>query len=405
MSQTTEFNLASPSFKADPYPTFAWLRTHDPIHAFLSTGNQTTWLITRHKDAEILLRDDRFVKDRQHVTSPDFQAHQPSAGASAADLMDMSIVDFDPPDHTRLRFLLHPFFTPRQIEQWLHRAQDIVDELIDAGLRQGSMDLIEEFAAVLPLRMISEMLGVPVEDGQFLHQWTKQIADSLGDPVASQRVGGILQQFYTYLLALVSQKRRMPADDIVSKLLQVEVESGKISEREIVTTAFILITAGHDTADNLIGNGVLALLMQPEQMALLRETPTLIKTAVEEFARYRSPFMLTTMRWSREDIVLHDKQIRRGDSVLISLASANRDSEVFAEPDRLNIARQDNPHLAFGKGIHYCLGAPLARLEGQVAISSLLRRVPDFRLLCEPEELEWRPGWLVQGLQHLPVMF
>jgi cytochrome P450 len=231
------------------------------------------------------------------------------------------------------------------------------------------------------------------------------IANALGDSVVSQQVGEALQKFYAYLVVLVKKKRQALGDDLLSKLLQVEAESGRISEREVVTMTFLLITAGHDTADNLIGNGMLALLMHPEQMAVLRKNPELIKIAVDELLRYRGPFMLTTMRWAREDIELRGRLIRRGDAVLVSPASANRDGEVFAEPDTLNITRRENSHLAFGKGIHYCLGAPLARLEGEIAISTLLRRLPNLRLQFDPETLDWRPGWLVQGLHHLPIVF
>jgi cytochrome P450 len=238
-----------------------------------------------------------------------------------------------------------------------------------------------------------------------LHEWTRVVADSLGDPVASQRIGGVLQDFYAYLLELIKDKRKMSDGTLISRLIHAEAEDNQISAREIIAMIFLLITAGHDTADNLIGNGMLALLTHPEQLALLKDNPGLIKTAVEELLRYRSPFMLATMRWASEDIELGGVLIQRGDSVLVSPASANRDGEAFAEPDTLNITRLENSHLAFGKGIHYCLGASLARLEGQVAISTLLRRLPNLRLLVEPEALEWRPGSLIQGLRHLPVVF
>lgn len=403
MSQSMEIDLASPVFKANPYPFYARLRADEPVHEFSTSHGQSTWLITRYTDAEFVLRDERFVKDRQHVASTERLAHIESASASPGDLMSMSMVDFDPPDHTRLRTLFHPFFTPRQIETWRERTQQITDELIDAVVDRGSMDLIDEFASVLPLRVVSEMLGVPVADGPKLHAWTKLTADSLGSPQAFQSANAALQEFYLYLLELIEQKRQAPADDLISKLLKAE--GGQISARELVTMIFLLITAGHDTADNMIGSGMLALLTHPQQMALLKEQPALIKTAVEEFLRYRSPFMLSTMRWASEDIELGGKLIRRGDSVLISLAATNRDDEVFACPDTFDITRQENPHLAFGKGIHYCLGAPLARLEGQIAIPTLLRRLPDLRLQVDPAALEWRPGWLVQGLQHLPVVF
>jgi cytochrome P450 len=404
MSQSTQIDLASLAFKANPYPAFEQLRALDPVHQFSTSGEQNTWLLTGYNDAEFVLRDERFVKDRQHVFSKGL-GHIAPASASAADLMSMSMVDFDPPDHTRLRALFNPFFTPRQIELWRARIQKFADKLIDGVEARGSMDLIEEYAWVLPLRVISEILGVPIEDGPKLHQWTRLTADAIGDPVAFEQAGDALQNFYEYILTLIEKKRHMPADDLISKLLHAKGEEGSISERELVTMIFLLITAGHDTADNMIGSGMFALLTNPEQMSMLRNNPELIKTAVEEFLRYRSPFLLATMRWACEDVELGGKSIRRGDAVLISLAAANRDGCTFSDPDRLNIARQENAHLAFGKGIHYCLGAPLARLEGQIALGTLLRRLPRIRLAVEPESLVWRPGWLVQGLYHMPVVF
>ncbi len=349
MVQSTKLNLASPAFKANPYPAFAWLRASDPVHQLASSGGQSTWLITRYRDAELVLRDQRFVKDHNNVVPPEKRTRAP---ASAADLMSMSLIDFDPPDHTRLRSLVNPFFTPRVVERWRERIQEITDELIDAVEGKGSMDLIEEFAFPLPIRVISEILGVSAEDCPKLHMWTKALADALGDPVAFQQVGEQLQAFYIYLLALIESKRQAPADDLVSKLLQAEAKGDRLSEREVAAMIFLLITAGHDTTDNLIGNGMLALLTHPDQMALLRHNPAL-----------------------------------------------------FAEPDRLDITRQENRHLAFGKGIHYCLGAPLARIEGEIAISTLLRRLPNLRLQIDPEALVWRPGSLVLGLNHLPVVF
>jgi cytochrome P450 len=410
MSQTTEIDLTSSGFKADPYPTFAQLRAKDPVHLLTSLNvhqiasseGLSAWLITRYQEAEAVLRDERFIKDRQNLLPSQERAHAP---ASPADLLSMGLVDFDPPDHTRLRSLVGLSFTPRLVEQWRQRVQQITDELIDAVEGKGSMDLIEEFAFPLPMRVISEILGVPAEEEPKLRARTRVIADALGNPAAFQQAEAQLQAFYTYLLALIESKRRTPADDLVSKLIQAEAQGDRLSQRELVAMVFLLIVAGHDTTANLIGNGMLALLTHPEQMTLLKRNPTLIKSAVEEFLRYHSPFMLATRRWAREDIELGGKLIRRGDQVLISLSSANRDEKAFANPDTLDITREVNPHLAFGKGIHYCLGAPLARLEGQIGISTLLRRLPHLELLVDPGTLLWRPGSLVRGLSHLPVMF
>src|SRR5713226_2751453 len=230
MSQATELNLASSAFKANPYPAFAQLRAYDPVHQFSSSNGQSTWLITRYTDAEVVLRDERFVKDRQHVLSTGEHTHTPASPASAADLMSMSMVDFDPPDHTRLRSLVNHVFTPRAVEQWRGRIQEITDELIDAVEEKGSMDLIEDFAFPLPLTVILEMLGMPTEDRPNLHRWTSVIIDALDDPLAFQQAGPQFQAYDTYLLALIAHKRRTPAGDLVSRLIQAETEGDRLSE-------------------------------------------------------------------------------------------------------------------------------------------------------------------------------
>lgn len=403
MSQITDakdLDLASPVFKANPYPVFAHLRLEAPVSLLSSEQEQRTWLITRYQEAELVLRDERFVKNRSNATSSPGQNERPP---SAADLMCMGMVDFDPPDHTRLRSLVGPFFTPRAIEQWRERIQQITDELIDVVEEKGSMDLIESLAFPLPLTVISEMLGIPGEDRPALHRWTRMLADAFDHPGTLANADEPLQAFYRYLPTLIERKRRRPTSDLISSLVQVK--GHQLSERELIAMIFLLITAGHDTTDNLIGNGMCALLTHPEQMARLKRDPTLIKTAVEEFLRYYSPFMLATRRWAREEVELCGKLIRRGDQVAISLSAANRDEEIFPYSNRLDITRVENHHLAFGKGIHYCIGAPLARLEGQIALSTLLRRLPRLRLQGDSSELVWRPGSFIIGLSRLPVVF
>ncbi|HEU5380344.1 MAG TPA: cytochrome P450 [Ktedonobacteraceae bacterium] len=402
MSQAIEFNLASPTFKMDPYPAFAQLRSYDPIHLLSSADGQSTWLLTRYADVEMVLRDERFMKDQDKLLAREGIAHQPP---SCADLFGLGMSKFDPPDHTRLRLLVNPSFTPRQVELWRERIQQIADELIDGVEERGSMDLIEEFAFPLPLTVILQMLGVHTEDSQQLHEWTRIIVDALDDPVAFQQAEEQLQTYHSYLVALVESKQRVPADDLVSRWLQENEEGDRLSDRELVVMIFLLIMAGYQTTGTLISNGILALLTHPQQMALLKENPDLIKLAVEELLRYRSPLMLSTFSWAREDVELGGKLIRRGDLVLVSLAAANCDEEAFTQPGTLDITRQENPHLAFSKGAHYCLGAPLARLEGQIAISTLLRRLPNLRLQADPTTLEWRSGAMVLGMNHLPVSF
>ncbi|GCE07684.1 cytochrome P450 family protein [Dictyobacter aurantiacus] len=405
-SQTAEFDLTTVAFKSNPYPILARLRTHDPVYQYTSSPDgQSTWLITRYEDAEIVLRDERFVKDKQSTLPPEERAPSAGPAPSVSDLFDLGMLKFDPPDHTRLRKVVNLFFTPRATEQWRESVQRISDELIDKVESQKRMDLIEDFASVLPIRIISEMLGVPAEDSMQLHLWTKRIADALDDPAAFEQVASDLQAFYTYLLALVEKKRQASTDDLVCKLMHASVEGDQLTERELVAMIFLLILAGHETTTNLIGNGILALLTHPEQKQLLQAQPELIKPAIEEFLRYLAPFTITTHRWAREDVEMRGKLIRHGDAVLVSLAATNRDENKFDHPDTLDITRQENPHIAFGKGVHYCLGAPLARLEGQIAINTLLRRLPAMQLDIEPEALVWRTGSTVLGVNHLPVTF
>lgn len=410
MSQAIEpkdLDLTSAVFKANPFPTFAHLRLNAPVSLLSSEQGQQTWLITRYQEAELVLRDERFAKNRRSVASLNtgHVREQDARPASAADLVTLGMGKFDPPDHTRLRSLVNLSFTPRLVEQWRERIQQITDGLIDAVREKGSMDLIEEFAFPLPLTVILQMLGMPAEDMPDVHRWTRLIVEALGNPEALQRVDAELQAYYSYLVALVERKRQAPADDLISSLLQARAAGDRLSERELVAMIFLLIMAGYQTTGTMISNGMLALLTHPEQLALLKANPALIKTAIEEFLRYRSPLMLATMRWACEEIELGGKLIRSGDQVVVSLAAANRDEEAFAEPDRLDILRAENHHLAFSKGIHYCVGAPLARLEGQIAINILLRRLPSIRLQFDPSDLVWRPGSMVLGLVHLPVVF
>jgi cytochrome P450 len=255
------------------------------------------------------------------------------------------------------------------------------------------------------LTLILDILGVDTEAMPSMHKWIRMIVEALGDPVAMQQVNAELEACHSYLLSLIERKRQTPANDLISSLIQAEAEGDRLSESELVAMIFLLIMAGYQTTGTMISNGMLALLMYPKQMALLQSNPALVKTAVEEFLRYRSPLMLATMRWARADVELGGKLIHRGDQVVISVAAANHDEKIFTDADGLDITRAENHHLAFGKGIHYCLGAPLARLEGQIAINTLLRRLPNLRLQVDPTRLMWRPGSMVLGLMQLPVTF
>lgn len=401
MSQSSEFDLASPTFKANPYPTFAHLRATDPVHRIKMPNGGHAWLITRYHDADMVLRDERFVKNVRNVFPPEALAPMPASGFT---FLSHHMLNMDIPDHTRLRSLINLSFTPRLVERWRGRILEITNALLDAVQDQGEMDLIDQFAFPLPIIVISEMLGVPAEDRLQFRTWSNLVVESSGNPDRGN-MSESLMAFSRYLRTLIEKKRQFPADDLLSQLISAEMQGDTLSEEELVSMLFLLIIAGHETTVNLISNGILALLEYPEQMDVLKQRPALIKTAIEEFLRYQGPLQIATQRWAREDIEFGGQLIHRGDAVMVVLSATNRDDEAFIDPDTLDITRQENRHLAFGKGIHYCLGAPLARLEGQIAISELVRRLPNLRLNADPQELVWRPGSLIMGLSNLPVTF
>ena len=408
METSTELNLASPVFKANPYPAFAQIRSQDPVYQMKRPSGQVVWLITRYKDADAVLRDQRFVKDVGAVLPPEELARRFPwvQGQEVPRPFLYHMLRADPPDHTRLRSLISISFTSRLVERWRERIEAITNELLDAVQDKGEMDLVKDFAFPLPISVISEMLGVPTADRMQFGIWSRMLMDATGDSLAFQSVYMRLwSEFIPYLRKLIDEKRKHGSDDLLSELLRAESEGERLSEDELVAMVYLLLIAGHETTVHLISNGVLALLQHPAQMEKLKENPALIKTALEEFLRYQGPLLTTTQRWASEDVEFGGKLIRRGEEVVVVLAAANRDAEVFTAAEELDITRQENRHLAFGKGIHYCLGAPLARLEGQVAISSLLRRLPNLRLNTEVERLAWRPGSLMLGLRELPVVF
>ncbi|HEY3992358.1 MAG TPA: cytochrome P450 [Ktedonobacteraceae bacterium] len=404
MPQLPEIDLMSPAAKANPYPTFSLVRSDDPIHAMKMENGHTTWFITRYEDALAILKDQRFIKDFRRLLTPE---QREQAQGNLFTMMNTHMLSFDPPDHTRLRALVNISFTPRLVEQWRERVQAIANELIDTIEQQGEreFDLIDEFAFPLPIIVITEMLGVPTEDRASFREWSNALLDGAGDPESFQKVREKMGEFTLYVRNLIATKRQQPGDDLIGRLLVAEADGDKLNETELLAMIFLLLVAGHETTVNLIGNSTLALLQNPTQKQLLVEKPSLMKNAVEEFLRFHSPVAVGTGRWVGEDLEFGGKQMRRGDSVVVSLAAANHDPAEFAQPDDLDITRQENRHLAFGMGIHYCLGAPLARMEGQIAIGTLLRRLPNLRLAVPAEELVWRPSMLLLGVSKLPVTF
>ena len=367
------------------------------------------WLVTNYDDAITLLKDPRFTMDWRKVSPTEQKQAATDANTSRyIPLMGRpNLLNTDPPDHARLRTLVSKAFTPRMIEQLRPRIQQITDELLDAVQAQGTMDLIADFAYPLPITVISDMLGIPVAHRQQFRSWTQAIVQSqaISQKSEQEAAGQIAEQeFITYIKALLDEKRVHSGDDLTSGLVQAEEQGDMLSEDELIAMVFLLITAGHETTATLIANGMLALLEDVEQMQLLRTNSSLLSSAVEELLRYTAPVSLSSPRWALEDIPLHGKVIRKGEMMRCALLAADTDPQQFPDPTVLNILRQENAHLAFGKGIHFCLGAPLARLEGQIAIGTLLHRFPDIRLACNSAQLVWKDAGSLRSLAALPVI-
>jgi cytochrome P450 len=405
MSQPPRVNLFDPVFKADPYPTYARLRSSAPVHRATLPDGRGVWLITRYEDVLAVLKDERFVKNWRSALTPEQRAEIPTIPEVMKPL-SQNMLDTDPPDHERLRALVSKAFTPRLIERMRPRVQAIADGLLDAVQDRGGMDLIDDYAFPLPITVIAELLGVPAEDRNNFREWSDAaVSGNASQEYLEEILIPHMQAFTDYLRALFEEKHANPRDDLVSALVQAEEAGDKLSEDELLGMVFLLLVAGHETTVNLIGNGVLALLQHPDQLRKLKDDPSLIKPAVEELLRYDGPVETSTERFAREDVDMGRTVIPRGEMVLVVLAAADHDPERFSDPDNLDITRTDNRHLAFGKGIHHCLGAPLARMEGQIAISTLLGRMPNLRLKGSPESLSWRPGMILRGLRGLPVEF
>ena len=392
------FNPMDPEFLADPYPTYHRLRAEDPVHH----SPLGFWVLTRYEDVSSVLRDPRFVKEPlAALVAARFGAEVPRG-------VGLSMLDRDPPDHTRLRSLVSTAFTPRVVEGLRPRIQQIVDDLITRAEAAGGMDVIEEFAYPIPVNVICEMLGVPVADHERFRGWSLDIArglDSIWLPPDSEiprRSAASRHAISDYFRGLIAQRRASPRNDLLSALIAAEAAGDKLSEEELVATCILLLIAGHETTVNLIGNGMLALLRHPAELRRLRESPGLITSAVEELLRYDGPVQRTA-RVASADATIGSRTIAKGDMVMPFIAAADRDPAQFPEPDRLDLSRSDNRHIAFGWGIHFCLGAPLARIEGQIAIDALVRRLPGLELVTH--EPEYRQSLTLRGLKTLPVKF
>jgi cytochrome P450 len=416
--------MFSAEFKERAFKAYAAMREKGPVAGVTLPTGGPIWFVTRYAEAMALLKDDeRFVNDPSNALTEEEYAllfqqatehltdEQQQMAAQTDEILRRHLLGVDPPDHSRLRRLVAIPFTPKYIEGLRPRVQAIADTLLDAvqaradETRRREMELIGDFAYPLPLTVISEMLGIPLADRDKFREWSQAAVSFTPDDRANPEVTAKLIEFIAYLRRLVAEKRSNPGDDLLSGLVLAEAEGDKLSENELLSMIFLLIVAGHETTVNLIGNGMLALFEHPEQRARLQQDPNLLKTAIEEMLRYYGPVEMSLTRWVRQDTELGGQRLRRGEQLMALLASANHDGEQFPNPEVFDISREPNRHAAFGTGIHSCLGATLARLEGQIAFATLLSRLPDLALAIPRDEIRWRDATFLRGLTQLPVTF
>ncbi|MFD8783209.1 cytochrome P450 [Kitasatospora sp. NPDC059599] len=389
-------DLLTPEARRDPYPCYARMRRESPVHR----SAQGIWYLTRHADVEAALGDLRLSNDRDRMT----RAYVGLGGDLKAisrltDRLGRVMTNTDPPDHARLRKLANRAFTARRVEALRDGVQRIVDHLVDEAVAAGpTMDLIEAVAAPLPMSVVCELFGIPDEDRPRVKGWFRRFGRLSEDIDRSEAA---IEQYEDYLSGLIRQRRREPGDDLISALVATQTQDDRLTDSELLSTCFVLITAGDETTTHLIGNGVLALLRHPDQLARLRADPELIRGAVEELARYDTVTQ-AIVRVVAEDLDIGGRTLREGELAYLFLGATNRDPERFEDPDRLDLTRPGNRHLSFGHGPHFCLGGPLAKLQAEVAIGTLVRRLPELRL-ADGAALDWRPNPLQRRLCALPV--
>ncbi|HXM58844.1 MAG TPA: cytochrome P450 [Candidatus Dormibacteraeota bacterium] len=403
-------DITSPAYKANPWPACAHARAEGPVvrvplpNMHIPGGAQDAYLVTRYEDAIAVLKDERFVKDVRSAR-PRAERGQPWIPKSLKPL-GRNMLDLDGADHRRLRNLVRDTFTPRYIAQLEPRVQALADELLDGMAAAGRADLVADYALILPLTVIAEIMGVSPRDRMRFRRWVSRLF--LTSNAARPQLAMLLMlpsalAMMRFLRRLIAERRARPRDDLVSRLAAMEEDGDRLDEDELLAMVAILLIAGYETTVNLIATGTLLLLTHPDQLARLRADPDLIGSSVEELLRLATPVDVATERYASADLEVGGVTIPRGALVLVGIASANADEAHFARPECLDVGRAENRHLAFGQGPHYCLGAPLARLEGRIALGSLVRRFPDLRLDSPPERLQWRPGLTLRGLQSLPV--
>jgi cytochrome P450 len=394
-------------FGDDPYPQYTWLREQEPVRQVMEGRGLYGLLVTRYEDVRRLLSDPRMSKDPRNAPL-DWQEAGKGRPLEDRTGLGTHLLTTDAPEHTRLRRLVSTAFTARRVEGLRGQVQQITDGLLDEIVPRGRVDLVTEFAFPLAITVICELLGVPSADQDVFRRWTKDFrrwtnTTDQTDNGDARPVG--LRDLLEYLTELVAKRREEPADGLIDALIAERDDGDRLNETELLSMMALLLIGGFETTVNLIGNGTLALLRNPDQLALLREQPRLVESALEEMLRYDGSFETATWRFPLEPIEVAGTRIEKGYPVLLSLASANRDQAKFTEPDQFDVTRSDNGHVAFGRGAHFCLGAPLARLEGRIAFDGLLRRLPGLRLAVPAEQLRWQRSLTIRGLEALPVTF
>jgi cytochrome P450 len=385
-----------PDFIQDPESVYERLRAEQPVAQVTMPGGGRVWLITRYDDVRAALADPRLCKDWRRV-DPGWQPNPDSITAP----LEQHMLNSDPPDHARLRRLVAREFTPRRVEQLRPRIAAITASLLDAMAGSREVDLLAAFAFPLPVTVICELLGVPARDRDDFRSWSGIV---LSDTATRSSFVDAATAMTGYFKGLMAAKRAHPGDDLLSALVETRDSGDRLSEMELLAMAFLLLVAGHETTVNLIGTGMLSLLLNPSERARLRGDRSLMPGAVEELLRYVSPVNHATFRFTAEPVEIGGTLIPAGEAVLAAVSSANRDPGRYQDPGRLDLSRDTGGHLAFGHGIHYCLGAPLARVEGEIAFGGLLDRFPDMTLAVPPDSLRWRPSTLLRGLEKLPVV-
>lgn len=383
------------AFFADPYPVYAAWRAQAPAVRAATPDGAPVWIVSREAEVRAALADPRLSLSKRSSHGGGYR------GFALPPALDANLLNLDAPDHTRLRRLVTAAFTPRRMAGMRPAIQAETARLLERIAVQGGGDLLADLAFPLPLKVIGDLLGVPEAGRHDFDGWTTTlIAPDLADPTAAVKAIGNMQAFLVHLLA---EKRKQPADDLLSALVAAREAGERVSEEELVSLAFLLLWTGYENPVHLIGNGVLALLRHPDQLALLREGEVAAEQAVEELLRYDQPYQFAIRRFPVADIEIGEVTIPAGDTVLLAINSANRDETCFAAPDRLDLRRGHNPHLAFGHGPHHCPAAPLARIEAEEAVVGLVRRFPKLRLAVAEQELAWRPSWRSHSLRALPI--